>query len=40
MENEEADREMNKAKGIGPEAIGVQESPLAIGFVPRAWRFL
>lgn len=40
MENEEAGGEMKQAKGIGPEPIGVQESPFAIGLVPLAGRFV
>jgi len=31
---------MKKTKGIGPEAIGVQELPPAIGLAPLAWRFI
>jgi len=40
MASEETGDTVKKAKGIGPEAIGVQELPLAIGLAPLAWRFI
>ncbi len=40
MAGEETGNTVKKVKGIGPEAIGVQELPLAISLVPLAWRFI
>lgn len=40
MADEEAGDTVKRAKGIGIEAIGVQELPFAIGLAPLAWRFV